>query len=171
MAEFWRALRTLRALQAEQARNTDAALAASPIRTAPRPPLVHRPRPNEPECGDLPEPEYLPSEPAAPPRTLQEPAVPWQPNEPASVRHAASVPASRMTPQAAPKRDPTLRDENCANAECPDIQTNPMPQLITERPAQDLPRLLNGALASMVRHRRTNRAASAASRGFSDNAC
>ena len=57
MAEFWRALRTLKALQAEQAAGqaieTGPALAArpggEPKASAARPPLVHRPRPDEPE--------------------------------------------------------------------------------------------------------------------------
>jgi hypothetical protein len=102
MAEFWRALHTLKALQAEQALETSPALAAHPLRPAARPPLVHRPQPNEPECGAMPEPEYPPSEPPAPARTLHEPAAPWRPNEPESVRHAASVPASRTNPKPHP---------------------------------------------------------------------
>ncbi len=42
MAEFWRALRTLKALQAEQALETDAALAAPALRPAAQPPLASR---------------------------------------------------------------------------------------------------------------------------------
>jgi hypothetical protein len=49
MAEFWRALRTLKALQAEQALETGPALATHSLRLAARPPLIHHPRPNEPE--------------------------------------------------------------------------------------------------------------------------
>jgi hypothetical protein len=82
MAEFWRALRTLKALQAEQALGPDAALAASPIGTAPRPRLADRARPNEPERA-LARPECLPSEPPAS-GALHKPAVLWLPNEPES---------------------------------------------------------------------------------------
>jgi hypothetical protein len=76
LAEFWRALRTLKALQAEQALETAPApeahpLAARPPRPAPRSPLVQRPQPDEPERGAGPRPEcparasrpWLPSEP------------------------------------------------------------------------------------------------------------
>ena len=42
IAEFWRALRTLKALQAEQALETDAALVAPPLRPSARPRLAHR---------------------------------------------------------------------------------------------------------------------------------
>jgi hypothetical protein len=102
MAEFWRALKTLKALQAEQKADTDAALAAQslearpldahlkapPTRPAARPPLVHRPRPDEPERRL----EYALPEPPAHGRTLHEPAVPWLPNEPGTgiLPHAAS---------------------------------------------------------------------------------
>ena len=89
MAEFWRALRTLKALQAEQAIEAGPALATrvptahSGVPTT-RPPLVHHPRPNEPECA-LARPEYLLDElPAR--RALHEPAAPWLPNEPANAR-------------------------------------------------------------------------------------
>jgi hypothetical protein len=87
MAEFWRALRTLKALQAEQAQRaeqaleTAAALATHPLRPAARPPLIHRPRPNEPERSPARCPEYLPSE-APASAALHESADPWLPNEP-----------------------------------------------------------------------------------------
>ncbi len=87
MAEFWRALRTLKALQAEQAAlagqtaETAPALAAPPLRPAPRPPLADRAPPNEPEHGALPRPQYLTSAPLTP-GALHEPAAPWRPNEP-----------------------------------------------------------------------------------------
>ena len=42
MIEFWRALRTLKALQAEQAAATGPAVEARPEGPAARPPLVHR---------------------------------------------------------------------------------------------------------------------------------
>ena len=54
MAEFWRALRTLKALQAEQALETAPAPEALPWRRARhglRHPLGHRPQPDEPERG------------------------------------------------------------------------------------------------------------------------
>jgi hypothetical protein len=102
MAEFWRALRTLKALQAERALQADpalpaeqalaTALAAHPIRPAPRPRLADCAQPNEPERGVLPPPEYLLSAPPAP-GALHEPAAPWLPNEPEAkpTRHAASA--------------------------------------------------------------------------------
>ena len=95
MAEFWRALRTLKALQAEQALKAEEALpveqapatvpalAVPPVRPAARPPLADRARPNEPERGALPRPEYILSEPPAS-GALHEPAAPWRPNEPES---------------------------------------------------------------------------------------
>ena len=93
MTEFWRALRTLKALQAEQALATAPAPAPTtyPLRPAARPPLVQRPQPNEPERGVLPRPEYDLSappapgalhEPAAPGCALHEAAASWRPNEP-----------------------------------------------------------------------------------------
>ena len=80
MAEFWRALRTLKALQAEQALEADAAPATHPIRPAARPRLADRAQPNEPERA-LARPQYLLSEPPAS-GALHEPAAPWRPNEP-----------------------------------------------------------------------------------------
>jgi hypothetical protein len=61
MAEFWRALRTLKALQAEQAAETGAALDAHPLEVHPktpaaRPPLVQRAQPDEAERGAGPRP-------------------------------------------------------------------------------------------------------------------
>jgi hypothetical protein len=94
MAEFWRALKTLKALQAEQAADTGPALEeARPLDVHPkvpptRPPLVHRPRPDEPERRL----EYALPEPTARGRTLHEPAAPWLPNKPETGAgpHAAS---------------------------------------------------------------------------------
>jgi hypothetical protein len=96
MAEFWRALRTLKALQAEQAAANEPALETRPLearpvvvqpkalptRPAARPPLVHRPRPDEPERGAGPRLEYVSAEPTARGRALHEPAACWLPNEP-----------------------------------------------------------------------------------------
>jgi hypothetical protein len=83
MAEFWRALKTLKALQAEPAREAGdrPAPAMRPLRPAAQPPRVDRARPNEPERALEPGLDYLPSEPPAP-RTLHEPAALWTPNEP-----------------------------------------------------------------------------------------
>jgi hypothetical protein len=112
MAEFWRALRTLKALQAEQARAPEISAGtqsaaertapALPARIAPRPMpdrLASRRNPNEPRPQAQPdEPEraaarhlaYLPSEPGASGRTLHEPAAPWLPNEPETGRAACA---------------------------------------------------------------------------------
>jgi hypothetical protein len=99
MAEFMRALRTLKALQAEQAAAEVPAAALAPAREkhsrpAPRPQAAQILGPNEPERrpvaraerrpGSPPEPALkydLPSS-LAPGRTLHEPAAPWLPNEP-----------------------------------------------------------------------------------------
>jgi hypothetical protein len=93
MAEFWRALKTLKALQAEAAREADAPRAAHPLRPAARPRLVERARPNEPETSAAPTPAPrlaygLPDRPA--PGALHEPAAARTPNEPESgaARHA-----------------------------------------------------------------------------------
>jgi hypothetical protein len=89
MAEFWRALRTLKALQAEaksveQPAASARALEASPMRS-PLPLAAHAP--NEPERAALePHVEYISSEPSAHGRTLHEPASAWLLNEPAAPR-------------------------------------------------------------------------------------
>ena len=75
MAEFWRALRTLKALQAEQRAGQVAAPKARPERSPARPPLVHRPQPSEPERSAGPRLAYPPSEPGVPGRTLHEAAA------------------------------------------------------------------------------------------------
>jgi hypothetical protein len=88
MAEFMRALKTLKALQAEQAATElHNAAPAPPLRLAKRPALAARARPNEPECraSSTREPrlEYLLADHLAP-GALHEPAAPWRPNEPES---------------------------------------------------------------------------------------
>jgi hypothetical protein len=110
MAEFWRALRTLKALQAKQApapemsaREHSAADQTAPTpaaRIAPRPmrnPSASRRNPNEPRPQAQPdEPEraaarrlaHLPSEPGAGGDTLHEPAAAWLPNEPETRRRS-----------------------------------------------------------------------------------
>jgi hypothetical protein len=127
MAEFWRALRTLKALQAEQAADTDALEAhrldacpkAQPTRPAARPRLVHRPQPDEPERRL----EYALPEPPARGRTLHEPAAPWLPNEPATGPgpHAAS-PLPRPVPnEPAPHRARRPEYAKPARADEPEV--------------------------------------------------
>jgi hypothetical protein len=107
MAEFWRALRTLKALQAEQAAALEmsAGRHAAAERTAPTPPARIAPRPlpehaasrahpsqpvpqaqpDEPERAAARPLAYRPSEPGTGGRTLHESAVPWLPKGPAPV--------------------------------------------------------------------------------------
>ena len=97
MAEFWRALKTLKALQAEEAFQAEQtlgdgpALVARTLRPAARSPLVHAPSPNEPERA--PGRARLSRERAARDRRLHEPAAPWLPNEPEPARAACGVAA------------------------------------------------------------------------------
>jgi hypothetical protein len=84
MAEFWRALRTLKALQAEAGASLEQpAGTALGLKARPSGAITRRRRPNEPGRRDTPcettgwrttEPEL--------PRTLHEPSIPWTPNEP-----------------------------------------------------------------------------------------
>jgi hypothetical protein len=102
MAEFWRALKTLKALQAEQAAEAGAALEAHPLAAHPkaqptRPPLVHRPQPDEPERGAGPRLDYVMPDPPTPGGTLHEPAAPWLPNEPEPHRPPARAAAERAS--------------------------------------------------------------------------
>ena len=82
MAEFSRALKTLKALQAEQAADTGLILADP----APQRRRGHLPRPNEPKrrphAGSAHRLEYVLPEPPGPGRTLHEPPACWLPNEP-----------------------------------------------------------------------------------------
>jgi hypothetical protein len=89
MAEFMRALKTLKALQAEQAAATGPALAAHSTRPAAPPSLGHRAQPDEPERGAAARLEYV-TKPPAHGGTLHEPAAPWLPKEPETgpARHA-----------------------------------------------------------------------------------
>jgi hypothetical protein len=116
MAEFWRALRTLKALKAEQAAEAGPALEARPLAADPpethrmtpvaRPPLVHAPQPDEPERDAAPRLEYVSTERPACVRTLHEPAPPWLPNEPGTGQKAASA----LTPPR-PKRTRSAPDQ------------------------------------------------------------
>ena len=94
MAEFWRALKTLKALQAEHG-GSSASRTVQPrrrpcARSRPDPQRAAqhagRPRPNEPEprLGSPSErgPEYVLPDPPGPGRMLHEPAASWIPNEP-----------------------------------------------------------------------------------------
>ena len=97
MAELMRALRTLKALQAEQAVGTGPALAARPKRSAARPPIAHRPQPSEPERGARPP---TAKRPARATRARSDPArargaVVAESARAGPRRHAASAPASR----------------------------------------------------------------------------
>jgi hypothetical protein len=133
MAEFWRALKTLKALQAEQAIATGPALAAhpldahpkaQPIRPAARPPLARRPQPDEPERHPERRLEYLSTEPPARGRALHDPAAPWTPNEPEPRQKPAVAPAR---PDRAPNEPEPARR---AQRRLPDPtahRTNPSP--------------------------------------------
>ena len=87
MAEFWRALKTLKALQAEQAASTVSSLEAQPLdpelkTPAARPPLIDRAQPHEPEAGAELRLHHMVPAPPAPGHIGQEPAARWQPNQP-----------------------------------------------------------------------------------------
>ncbi len=123
MAEFWRALKTLKALQAEQAAiagqalGTAPALAAPPLRPAPRPRLADRVPPNEPEQGAEPRLDYLPS--APPYRNLHEPAAAWLPSEP----ERSQVNENLITENSAPGR---TRNESAACSLPNEPETGPV---------------------------------------------
>jgi hypothetical protein len=106
MAEFWRALRTLKALQAEPALSTGAPLQASPTRPAARPASADRSPPNEPERGAERRVAYVLPEPAATGRTLHEAANLWRPNEPESAA-APHAPAPGKSADRPPRMQPS----------------------------------------------------------------
>jgi hypothetical protein len=102
IAEFMRALKTLKALQAEAAAPELPIAAAAPVRaqrsrSPARAADAHLPLPNEPEPRPKSRParrlEYALPDSPAPGRTLHEPAAPWTPNEP----EPATPPAPRRT--------------------------------------------------------------------------
>jgi hypothetical protein len=121
MAEFWRALKTLKALQAEQAAGADLALelpvtqlaAPAPVRAQPSRPAARRAHadpcgPNEPErlmAYVLPEPPIagpaLHEPPASPPRRPE-------PNEPERAPQAPSTVASRAAARGGAAARPDL---------------------------------------------------------------
>jgi hypothetical protein len=108
IAEFWRALKTLKALQAEQSAFRDMSAEGYPAteRAAPPPPaqMAHRPipdrpaarqntneprppaQPDEPERAAPRRLEYVVAKPSISDRMLHEPAALWLPNEPESDR-------------------------------------------------------------------------------------
>jgi hypothetical protein len=105
MAEFWRALRTLKALQAEQAFEDGTAL-AHPIPPAPRPQLTRHQQPNEPERCPQRQLDTLIPEPS---RGLHEAPTTWRPNEPEPM---PANPPRRLSRGPAPGRsdEPVLRE-------------------------------------------------------------
>jgi hypothetical protein len=90
MAEFWRALRALKVLQAEQAE--EHAAGAEVLEMPPRQPVCRRAsrpvrrrtNPRADRCT-----KYLIPDQPGPGRTLHEPAAPWNPNEPERPSEAA----------------------------------------------------------------------------------
>jgi hypothetical protein len=77
MAEFWRALCTLKALQAEQAANAMEVAESRPVARVSRPL-----EPNEPQRGAAPRLDYVMPDSPMPGPTLHEPAAPWLPHRP-----------------------------------------------------------------------------------------
>jgi hypothetical protein len=98
-AEFMRALKTLKALQAEAAATELDVAAPAPVqagRSAARPAAAQTLAPNEPERLSQPRAErcleYALPDPAAPGHMLHEPAAPWLPNEPEPAAVLAPAP-------------------------------------------------------------------------------
>jgi hypothetical protein len=131
MAEFWRALRTLKALQAERAVAPEmsagghsAAERTAPTaaaRIAPRPMRDHaasrrkpdesrqQAQPDEPKRAAARRLAYLPSEPDAGGRTLHEPAATWLTNGPETGAQLAPASAVRSNPKPHPQLEPRRR--------------------------------------------------------------
>ena len=115
MAEFWRALRTLKALQAEQVAGAQV-LEVPPRQSCAPARLASRSVPNEAErCAEpAPEPRlgYVLPATLAPGHTLHESAAPWMPNElePATVQasKADGATASTRSRQACTPRNPRV---------------------------------------------------------------
>jgi hypothetical protein len=116
-AEFMRALKTLKALQAEQAAALEQATGAQPVELPPRQPrapawlapraaahpkAAHRCAPNEPEPCPEAGLKYVLVEPSASGRTLHEPAAPWLPDQPATAPgRTAGASGGRTNPRPA----------------------------------------------------------------------
>ena len=141
MAEFWRALRTLKALQAEQAKPVERAagaalaLAAPGSRPAAGATVAPRAKPDEPERRASLRLDDVMPEPGAPGRALHEQAAPWLPNEPetGSARHAAAAPASRTNPQPQPLIGQTIAaDGALATAAGGEVQDHGQQQIAVD---------------------------------------
>jgi hypothetical protein len=129
-AEFMRALRTLKALQAEAAA-TGPSL-ADPTGPTPRPAIEGRRQPNEPERRPL--HEYIIPDPPGAGRTLHEPAAPWMPNEPEAERPARlnqrQIPAEPplvSRPQRLRSRERQVHAASCRTNRSALAGTNPGP--------------------------------------------
>jgi hypothetical protein len=115
MAEFARALKTLKALQAEQAKPVahapGAALAVATPAAGPaaRRTVAARARPSEPERDDATLMEQVLPDSPVPGRALHEPAVPWLPNGPEP--HAASAPVTALLALAGTKNQTNSRND------------------------------------------------------------
>ena len=135
MAEFWRALKTPRRSRPKRrSRPSKRSVTVPPwwrARSAPR-----RGRrssmpsqPNEPERAP---PDRNTSRASRPrPAPCTSPPHPWLPNEPESVRHAASLPASSTNPKAHPAPTRPRAGGKLRERGVPCIRTNPMPRLGT----------------------------------------
>jgi hypothetical protein len=94
MAEFWRALKTLKALQAEQAAGAQILEVPPKQPHAPAQVASHA-APNKPERRPL--HDYVIPDQAGPGRTLHEPAARWMPNEPEPGRDRHEAAAASPT--------------------------------------------------------------------------
>jgi hypothetical protein len=119
MAEFWRVLKTLKALQAGQARDAGAALSMSPMRPAARPQPARHPLPNEP--GRCPQHRVDTLIPEASRGLHESPAI-WRPNGPE--QRAEPARAADLN-QTNPRRCPRSRPGGCRENRRTDDQTNP----------------------------------------------
>ena len=101
MAEFWRALRTLKALQAEHAAGQDAGadiLELTPTPTRPPAAGASCAEPDEPEAAVARRLQYLISGRPEPGGVLHEPTAPWLPNKPERAFSGADPDRERRRP-------------------------------------------------------------------------
>ncbi len=119
LAELWRALRLLKALQAEHSAGQAVGghvMEALPNPLRPRAPGAPRPEPSEPERDAARRLQSVISGQPVPGRTLHEPAAPWLPNQPETCRpHAAPAPAPRRLTA----NEPETRRPDAAPAPAP----------------------------------------------------
>jgi hypothetical protein len=105
MAEFWRALKMLKAVQTEQAKPVERApraglaLVAPDSRPAARATVAPHAKPNKPEPRALLRLDEVTPEPGAPGRALHEPAAPWLPDKPETGGAHRAAPACRTNPR------------------------------------------------------------------------